>query len=155
MSEPNNYSSWEDDEIAKLKELYAKGLTNGQIAAQLRGKSRNAVIGKVARLVARGALKHRGGNEVAAIHAIKAASRRTIAAAPMPREEAAPATARPWLTRLEGECRAPIGEPNADMLMCCARAGRGTNGDYCERHAARLFKTTPRQEDERLARRFA
>ena len=84
MSEPNNYSSWEDDEIAKLKELYAKGLTNGQIAAQLRGKSRNAVIGKVARLVARGALKHRGGNEVAAIHAIKAASRRTIAAAPLP-----------------------------------------------------------------------
>jgi len=174
MSEPNNYSSWSDDEIATLKKLYAKGLTNGQIAAQIRGKSRNAVIGKVARLIARGALAYRGSNTIAAANAIRNAATRAqrlarAAAkppnnhddtprppkAPPPPKEAPGPSARPWLTRLEGECRAPIGEPNADMLMCCARAGHGYNGDYCERHARRFYTPTKRQDDERTARRFA
>ena len=69
-----------------------------------------------------------------------------------PKPEAAPATARPWLTREPHECRAPIGEPNADMLMCCAPAGHGTGGDYCEGHAARLFRKTERQQDEQRAK---
>lgn len=178
---------WPVEAVAMLKKLYAKGLTHGQIARKLpNAPTRNAVIGKAKRLIDLGLMQHRGGNEAAARHAIRASTLRTkphekssfgrnllrdtrAAAkppnnhddtprppkAPPPPKEAVPATARPWLTRLEGECRAPIGEPTADMLMCCARAGYGTNGDYCERHAARLFKTTPRQDDERVARRFA
>jgi len=188
MSGPNNYSSWSDDEIVTLKKLYAKGLTNGQIAAQIRGRSRNAVIGKVARLIAARKLAYRGSNTIAAANAISAAGRRMQARirsgvqdmspaqraaraaakppnnhddtprppkAPPPPKEAPGPSARPWLTRLEGECRAPIGEPNADMLMCCARAGHGYNGDYCERHARRFYTPTKRQDDERTARRFA
>ena len=152
MSEPNNYLMWDDAAVVMLKELYAKGLTHGQIARQLPNRpSRNAVIGKANRLIAAGAMTYRGANEVAARRATKASGVRARPPkqvkdpprppkAPMPKAEAPGATARPWLTRLEGECRAPIGEPNADMLMCCARAGHGTNGDYCGAHAARLFK---------------
>lgn len=47
---------------------------------------------------------------------------------------ATPMTARPWIQRVNGECRWPIGEPSADMLMCCGRAGYGPDDDYCLDH---------------------
>lgn len=172
---------WPSEAVTLLKKLYAEGLTYGQIARKLpNAPTRNAVIGKANRLIDLGVMQHRGKNEVAAAAAIRGAASRAQRLAratakppnnhgtprppkappppkeaPGPPKEAPGPTARPWLTRLEGECRAPIGEPTADMLMCCARAGYGTNGDYCERHAARLFKTTQQHDDERTARRFA
>jgi len=43
-------SNWTDERIARLKVLWAEGLSASQIAGELRGISRNAVIGKVFRL---------------------------------------------------------------------------------------------------------
>lgn len=42
--------SWTDERVDMLKKLWAEGLSASQIAAQLGGVSRNAVIGKVHRL---------------------------------------------------------------------------------------------------------
>lgn len=42
--------SWTDERVELLKTLWAEGLSASQIAAQLGGVSRNAVIGKVHRL---------------------------------------------------------------------------------------------------------
>ena len=42
--------NWTDERVEKLKKLWAEGLSASQIAAQLGGVSRNAVIGKVHRL---------------------------------------------------------------------------------------------------------
>lgn len=42
--------NWTDERVEKLKRLWADGLSASQIAAQLGGVSRNAVIGKVHRL---------------------------------------------------------------------------------------------------------
>ncbi|RWX76900.1 GcrA cell cycle regulator [Neorhizobium lilium] len=42
--------NWTDERVEKLKRLWAEGLSASQIAAQLGGVSRNAVIGKVHRL---------------------------------------------------------------------------------------------------------
>jgi GcrA cell cycle regulator len=42
--------SWTDERVELLKSLWAEGLSASQIAAQLGGISRNAVIGKVHRL---------------------------------------------------------------------------------------------------------
>lgn len=42
--------SWTDERVEMLKTLWAEGLSASQIAAQLGGVSRNAVIGKVHRL---------------------------------------------------------------------------------------------------------
>ena len=41
---------WFDDRVAVLKDLWAKGLSASQIAVQLGGVTRNAVIGKAHRL---------------------------------------------------------------------------------------------------------
>ena len=42
--------SWTDERVEQLKKLWAEGLSASQIAAQIGGVSRNAVIGKVHRL---------------------------------------------------------------------------------------------------------
>lgn len=42
--------SWTDERVESLKKLWAEGLSASQIAAQIGGVSRNAVIGKVHRL---------------------------------------------------------------------------------------------------------
>ena len=42
--------NWTDERVELLRKLWAEGLSASQIAAQMGGVSRNAVIGKVHRL---------------------------------------------------------------------------------------------------------
>ncbi|AJY45697.1 GcrA family cell cycle regulator [Martelella endophytica] len=49
--------SWTDERVEKLKQLWSEGLSASQIATQLGGVSRNAVIGKVHRLALPGRAK--------------------------------------------------------------------------------------------------
>ena len=53
--------SWTDDRVAKLSKLWADGLSASQIAGELGGVTRNAVIGKVHRLGLSGRAKPAGG----------------------------------------------------------------------------------------------
>lgn len=69
--------NWTDERVEKLKKLWADGLSASQIAAQLGGVSRNAVIGKVHRLNLPGRAKS----------TTQAAARpKRTAAAPAPRQ---------------------------------------------------------------------
>ncbi|MBL0371495.1 GcrA family cell cycle regulator [Rhizobium sp. KVB221] len=52
--------NWTDDRVERLKKLWSEGLSASQIAAQLGGVSRNAVIGKVHRLSLPGRAKAGG-----------------------------------------------------------------------------------------------
>lgn len=56
----DNSVNWTDDRVEKLKKLWSEGLSASQIAAQLGGVSRNAVIGKVHRLSLPGRAKAGG-----------------------------------------------------------------------------------------------
>ncbi|MGF1445969.1 MAG: GcrA family cell cycle regulator [Pikeienuella sp.] len=51
--------TWTDERVEKLKEFWAEGMSASQIAKQLGGVTRNAVIGKVHRL----GLSHRSSGE--------------------------------------------------------------------------------------------
>ena len=61
--------NWTDERVEKLKRLWSEGLSASQIAAQLGGVSRNAVIGKVHRLSLPGRAK--AGGTVATSRATK------------------------------------------------------------------------------------
>jgi GcrA cell cycle regulator len=52
--------NWTDERVERLKKLWSEGLSASQIAAQLGGVSRNAVIGKVHRLSLPGRAKAGG-----------------------------------------------------------------------------------------------
>ncbi|URQ74449.1 MAG: GcrA family cell cycle regulator [Candidatus Ochrobactrum gambitense] len=69
--------NWTDERVELLKKLWSEGLSASQIAAQLGGVSRNAVIGKVHRLK----LSGRGKTTTAAPRSKKV---NTVAAAPRP-----------------------------------------------------------------------
>ena len=79
--------NWTDERVEMLKKLWADGLSASQIAAQLGGVSRNAVIGKVHRLNLPGRAKSGGQaaartkRQTAAPRAPNYASRATTAAA--------------------------------------------------------------------------
>lgn len=66
--------NWTDERVEKLKKLWSEGLSASQIAAQLGGVSRNAVIGKVHRLSLPGRAKAGGTSP-----ATRAAKRTTSA----------------------------------------------------------------------------
>ncbi len=58
--------NWTDERVEKLKKLWSEGLSASQIAAQLGGVSRNAVIGKVHRLCLPGRAKAGGATTTTA-----------------------------------------------------------------------------------------
>jgi GcrA cell cycle regulator len=80
--------SWTDERIDRLKELWSKGMTASQIADELGGVSRNAVIGKAHRLGLQSRPSPVKPNEPAAA--------KPAAPAAEPEVEAAPAPVAPW-----------------------------------------------------------
>jgi GcrA cell cycle regulator len=80
--------SWTDERIDRLKELWTNGMTASQIADELGGVSRNAVIGKAHRLGLQARPSPVKPNEETPV---KAKSKPAPAPAPKREEEAAPA----------------------------------------------------------------
>jgi GcrA cell cycle regulator len=140
---------WTDERVELLKKLWADGLSASQIAKQLGGVTRNAVIGKVHRLglsgraapsqPARPAFKAPRAPRAAV--AAPAAPRRIEAPAPVPvaamptppvvyKEEPGSATV---LTLGAHMCKWPIGDPASDSFSFCGR--RSSDGPYCSDHA--------------------
>ncbi|PWG03250.1 GcrA family cell cycle regulator [Sphingosinicella humi] len=90
--------SWTDERIDRLKELWSKGMTASQIADELGGVSRNAVIGKAHRLGLQSRPSPVKANEAAQPKAKPvpaAASAAEIAPADAPRKDPAPKPAPP------------------------------------------------------------
>lgn len=138
---------WTDERVELLKKLWQDGLSASQIAKQLGGVTRNAVIGKVHRL----GLSGRATPSTPARTAFKAPrpARPAVAAAPPPRRvaepvmlaaqiaparyvEEAPGTAT-VLTLGAHMCKWPIGDPSLDSFTFCGR--RAGDGPYCVEHS--------------------
>jgi GcrA cell cycle regulator len=140
---------WTDERVELLKKLWQDGLSASQIAKQLGGVTRNAVIGKVHRL----GLSGRAAPSKPARTVFKAPRpARAVAAAPSaPRRIAEPvATAlqpQPSPVRYVEEepgmatvltlgahmCKWPIGDPAMDNFTFCGR--RSSEGPYCHEHS--------------------
>jgi len=113
--------NWTDERVEKLKKLWSEGLSASQIAAQLGGVSRNAVIGKVHRLNLPGRAKA-GGTQTAS------RPKRPAAATPRPSNfTARPVAARP-AARSAGNALAKE-EIDADFDMQSAQLPVPANGN--------------------------
>ncbi len=87
--------SWTDERIERLKELWTKGMTASQIADELGGVSRNAVIGKAHRLGLQSRPSPVKPNEAAPGSASEEAAAPWEEEAPAPKAQAKPAEAAP------------------------------------------------------------
>ncbi|WP_419909343.1 GcrA family cell cycle regulator [Hoeflea sp.] len=161
--------SWTDERVERLKKLWADGLSASQIAAELGGVSRNAVIGKVHRLNLPGRAKS-GGSSASRAKRASSASRggygsRGGATRAIPRTRGATALkpdiiadavaeidTRPVedvvvpifrklpLTELtEKTCKWPIGDPLQDDFYFCG-AECDEGAPYCTYHAKLAFQ---------------
>jgi len=142
---------WTEERVEQLKQLWADGLSASQIARQLGGVTRNAVIGKV--------------------HRLGLAGRATPARAERPRMQVARRVARPRpapmiqvpivekdpvvddqgrkttvLTISDRMCKWPIGDPSTAEFHFCGHPPK-VGSPYCEAHCVKAFQPTQSRRD--------
>ena len=157
-----NQTGWTDERVETLKKLWIEGLSASQIAKQLGGVTRNAVIGKVHRLglagratPSRPAKRPRPASRprIASSSSSSAVSRPRMAPAPylalVPQLEplkAEDGSVTTVLTLSDSVCKWPIGDPTEATFAFC---GRGAAGTYCADHAQLAFQ--PQQPRKKRA----
>lgn len=147
---------WTEERVALLKKLWLEGLSASQIAKQLGGVTRNAVIGKVHRL----GLSGRATPSQPPRPAFKTPRPPRPAASPgsLAPRRIAPVLADPQpvyyveepgsatvLTLGAHMCKWPIGDPSSDAFTFCGR--RIGEGSYCQEHARVAYQ--PQQKGKR------
>ena len=152
---------WTDERVTTLKKLWLDGLSASQIAKQLGGVTRNAVIGKVHRLGLSGraapsqptrpTFKAPRPARVAAPSPAPTAQRRVVEnhaplapAVPAVMRQEAPGSAT-VLTLGAHMCKWPIGDPSLDTFTFCGR--RSGEGPYCHEHSQVAYQ--PAQSKKR------
>ncbi|WP_084293140.1 GcrA family cell cycle regulator [Bradyrhizobium sp. WSM3983] len=161
----NAGAAWTEERVDRLKVLWAAGLSASQIATELGGVSRNAVIGKVHRLglsgrattaakprPARapksrllrspvGSIRHRGFLALASPDFQLEASEEYLEAS----AEVVPMARYLTLEQLEpSSCRWPIGDPaSPDFRFCGAPAVPGQS--YCASCARKAYQAHVRR----------
>lgn len=159
--------SWTDDRVATLTKLWADGLSASQIAAELGGVTRNAVIGKVHRLGLSGRAKPASTSARKLKTATRSAStyntrpralRPTGRTAPsMPTRATiedipAPKSKKLALVDLtEKTCKWPDGDPSTDDFHFCGNTTK-EDAPYCQYHCRMAYQTvTDRRRVKRAA----
>ena len=152
--------AWTEDRVEILTKLWAEGLSASQIAKQLGGVTRNAVIGKVHRLGLSGRAKP---SRPSVKRTKKAATARTrtpaaprtpkpkpvVVAAPPPPP---PLEAKPLpngeyatiLTIRDHMCKWPIGDPSSSEFRFCGRKVKAGE-PYCEAHCSVAYQPSRRR----------
>jgi GcrA cell cycle regulator len=164
--------TWTDERVENLKKLWGEGLSASQIAAELGGITRNAVIGKVHRLGLSGRAKSPAASAArprkarAHTHLMRVArpaTRGNTALAhaydfeqeqePEPVDNVIPLGQRRTIVDLtEDTCRWPIGDPGStDFFFCGGQAGTGA--PYCSYHSRVAYQPAgDRRRDRRPMR---
>lgn len=155
LAERADLMGWTDERVETLKKLWTEGLSASQIAKQLGGVTRNAVIGKVHRLGLAGrATPSRPAKRPRPVARPRVVASNGAAVSQRPRIPHAPYLALvPQLEPLKAEdgsvttvltlsdsvCKWPIGDPTEATFAFCGR-GAGEAGPYCEAHAQLAFQ---------------
>ncbi len=168
--------SWTNERVELLKKLWSEGLSASQIAGELGGVTRNAVIGKVHRLGLSGRAKTtttsakprrpRSNATTAAplspkkpspqpqtmgANALKADIAPTPRAVPElePIAELVPISERASiLTLTERTCKWPIGDPATEDFYFCGRQS-DPNAPYCAHHCKIAYQPVADRRRER------
>ncbi|MFK8253675.1 GcrA family cell cycle regulator [Ancylobacter terrae] len=174
--------NWTDERVELLKKLWSEGLSASQIAAELGGITRNAVIGKVHRLGLSGRAKtvavatpprarkpRPAGTPAPAAPAMRTRpmvqGNTALAASLQPMVEIEPedlpnpvAQVIPLAERCtildltEFTCRWPVGDPGTDNFYYCGSRSK-TGLPYCAYHARIAYQPVQdRRRDRRMVR---
>ena len=144
--------SWTLEKVDKLKQLWGKGDTAGQIASIIGGVTRNAVIGKAYRLnlTAKSTQKKNNFNQVSQYKEDapqpERKTRRNRFKSLLLDKSFEPENPKS-LEELHDEiCRWPIGHPNEPDFYFCGRKSM-KDFSYCKLHVLYAFQPKNKKED--------
>ena len=160
--------SWTDERVDLLRKLWTDGLSASQIAAELGGVTRNAVIGKVHRLGLSGRAK--GSNQSANARRKPAPAKAAgfaktakVSGGNGKTAASAPVSSRPTpvldmekpvplmlslLQLTDSTCKFPIGDPQEEGFGFCGSLPRD-NDPYCEYHCRLAYQPAGERRKDR------
>ena len=145
--------SWNDEKVAKLKELWGKGNTASQIAEIIGGITRNAVIGKAHRLNLSAKIKTRStasnqnlksNNLEPKINSIK--GRRSRFKSLLIEKDFEPENPKQLEELNDDLCKWPIGHPDEKSFYFCGRTSL-KDFSYCKLHLLYAYQPKGKKED--------
>jgi len=145
--------SWNDEKVAKLKELWGKGNTASQIAEIIGGISRNAVIGKAHRLNLSSKIKTRNTpsnqnfqNNSEVDDAKQKKGRRSKFQSLIIEKDFEPENPKKLEELDESSCKWPVGHPEEAAFYFCGRSSL-KDFSYCKLHLLYAYQPKGRKED--------
>ena len=165
--------SWTDERVETLKKLWLEGLSASQIAAELGGVTRNAVIGKVHRLGLSGrtrstrAVAPRPNPKAKQAPVAQPLTSGNLKLKPQPRAEAEEApmpSPQPVLSLVDAKgpqsrratilmlndrvCKWPIGDPSKEDFHFCG-CPSAVGSPYCEYHTKIAYQPVRERRRDR------
>ena len=145
--------SWNDEKVAKLKELWGKGNTASQIAEIIGGISRNAVIGKAHRLNLSAKIKTRTANTNNNIRSNNQHNldglkrgRKSKFKSLIIEKDFEPENPKQLEELDENSCKWPIGHPDEKTFYFCGRSSL-KDFSYCKLHLLYAYQPKGKKDD--------
>ena len=145
--------SWNDEKVAKLKELWGKGNTASQIAEIIGGISRNAVIGKAHRLNLSAKIKTRSApsnQNSKSLNENKETTlkrgRRSKFKSLIIEKDFEPESPKQLEELDDNLCKWPIGHPDEKSFYFCGRTSL-KDFSYCKLHLLYAYQPKGKKED--------
>ena len=145
--------SWNDEKVAKLKELWGKGSTASQIAEIIGGLSRNAVIGKAHRLNLSAKIKTRTATSNQNFESTMenknlrtGRGRKSKFKSLIIEKDFEPENPKQLEELDENSCKWPIGHPDENNFYFCGRTSL-KDFSYCKLHLLYAYQPKGKKED--------
>ena len=149
---------WTDERVEQLKQLWAEGLSASQIARQLGGVTRNAVIGKVHRLGLAGRATPARAERPRVPTVRRVARPRPAPVVQVPIIERDPVTDENGrkmtvINLSDRMCKWPIGDPSTTEFHFCGH-GPKVGSPYCDAHSVKAFQPSQSRRDRERDRDY-
>ena len=145
--------SWNEEKVAKLKELWGKGNTASQIAEIIGGLSRNAIIGKAHRLNLSSKIKvrHSSANQNFQSNTDEGVSkkkqgRKSRFQSLIIEKDFEPENPKKLEELDESSCKWPVGHPEEKAFYFCGRSSL-KDFSYCKLHLLYAYQPKGRKEE--------
>ena len=145
--------SWNDEKVAKLKELWGKGDTASQIAQIIGGITRNAVIGKAHRLNLSAKIKTRSAtsnknfeNSLEEKNIKNNRNRKSKFKSLIIEKDFEPENPKQLEELDENSCKWPTGHPDEKSFYFCGRSSL-KDFSYCKLHLLYAYQPKGKKEE--------
>ena len=141
--------SWNEEKVAKLKELWGKGNTANEIAGIIGGISRNAVIGKAHRLNLSSKIKAKvssSNKDLEENNSKQKREKKSKFKSLIIEKDFEPENPKKLEELDESSCKWPVGHPEEEAFYFCGRSSL-KDFSYCKLHLLYAYQPKGNKEE--------